>query len=88
MVRLTVQWRLGTLLGRQDRNCKPSRLVDFHQRRRNQSRDQNHGKAQDSPDQNDWIHYWYWVEKKTFQIRGGPLNLTEAVEIFVSWFNS
>jgi hypothetical protein len=36
--------------------------------------------------ENDWIHYW--VEKRSFQIRCGPLNLTEAVEIFVTWFNS
>jgi hypothetical protein len=36
--------------------------------------------------ENDWIHYW--VEKKTFQIGCGTLNLTEAVEIFVSWLNS
>jgi hypothetical protein len=34
----------------------------------------------------DWIHYW--VEKKTFQINCGPLNLTEAVQIFVAWFES
>jgi hypothetical protein len=34
----------------------------------------------------DWIHYW--VEKKTFQINCGPLNLTEAVQIFVAWFDS
>ena len=36
--------------------------------------------------ENDWIHYW--VEKKTFQITCGALNLTEAVEISVTWFNS
>lgn len=36
--------------------------------------------------ENDWIHYW--VENMSFQIRCGPLNLTEAAEIFVAWFNS
>jgi immunity protein 53 of polymorphic toxin system len=34
----------------------------------------------------DWIEYW--VEKKQFQIACGPLNLTESLDIFVSWFNS
>ena len=34
----------------------------------------------------DWIQYW--VEKKQFQIVCGPLNLNEALDIFVSWFNS
>lgn len=34
----------------------------------------------------DWIQYW--VEKKQFQIACGPLNLSEAVEIFVRWFDS
>jgi len=36
--------------------------------------------------EDDWIHYW--VEKKSFHIRCGPLNLTEAIELFVAWFNS
>jgi hypothetical protein len=34
----------------------------------------------------DWIQYW--VEKKTFQARCGPLNLTETIKIFVDWFES
>jgi hypothetical protein len=34
----------------------------------------------------DWIQYW--VEKKQFQIACCPLNLTESLDIFVSWFNS
>ena len=34
----------------------------------------------------DWIHYW--VEKKSFQIRCGALNLTEAVQIFIAWFDT
>ena len=34
----------------------------------------------------NWI--CYWIEKKRFEIACGPLNLTEALEIFVSWFNS
>ncbi len=37
-------------------------------------------------DERNWIHYW--IEKKVFEIRCGPLNLTEAVQIFVSWFSS
>ena len=36
--------------------------------------------------EDDWIHYW--VEKKEFHITCGPLNLSEAVEIFVRWFDS
>ena len=34
----------------------------------------------------DWIHYW--AEKEEFQIRCGPLNLSEAIGIFVKWFDS
>ena len=34
----------------------------------------------------NWIHYW--AEKQKFQIRCGPLNLSEAIEIFVQWFDS
>jgi len=34
----------------------------------------------------DWIHHW--AEKQKFQIRCGPLNLSEAIEIFVQWFDS
>jgi Immunity protein 53 len=34
----------------------------------------------------NWIHYW--VEKQNFQIRCGPLNLSEAIEIFSEWFNT
>jgi hypothetical protein len=37
-------------------------------------------------DKNDWIHYW--AEESQFQIRCGPLNLSEAIEIFVAWFDS
>lgn len=36
--------------------------------------------------ENDWIHYW--SEKQTFQIACSPLNLSEASEIFVRWFES
>ena len=36
--------------------------------------------------ENDWIHYW--AEKREFQIRCGPLNLSEAIEIFAAWFDS
>jgi hypothetical protein len=34
----------------------------------------------------DWIQYW--VEKHEFHIACGPTNLSEAVEIFVRWFES
>jgi hypothetical protein len=34
----------------------------------------------------NWIYYW--IEKKRFEIACGPLNLGEALAIFVSWFNS
>jgi hypothetical protein len=36
--------------------------------------------------QNDWLEYW--IEKQQFHIACGPLNLSEAVEIFVRWFDS
>lgn len=34
----------------------------------------------------DWIHYW--IEKRRFQIACGPGNLSEAIEVFVQWFES
>jgi hypothetical protein len=34
----------------------------------------------------DWIHYW--AQKEEFQMRCGPLNLSEALEIFSQWFES
>ena len=34
----------------------------------------------------NWIRYR--VERNRFEIACGPLNLSEALEIFVSWFNS
>ena len=37
-------------------------------------------------DRNDWVQYW--VEASQFQIACGPLNLSEAIEIFVTWFAS
>jgi hypothetical protein len=36
--------------------------------------------------QDDWI--LYWVEKQEFQFACGPRNLSEAIDIFVSWFES
>ncbi len=36
--------------------------------------------------EDDWIQYW--IEKKQFQIACGPQNLSEAVDIFVQWFDS
>ena len=37
-------------------------------------------------DRNDWVQFW--VEGSQFQIACGPLNLSEAIEIFVKWFAS
>ena len=34
----------------------------------------------------DWIHYW--IEKRRFQIACGPENLSEAIDLFVQWFES
>jgi hypothetical protein len=34
--------------------------------------------------ESDWIHYW--VEKKKFFARMGPVNLTETIGIFCRWF--
>jgi hypothetical protein len=34
----------------------------------------------------DWIHYW--VEKGKFELACGPLNLSEAIDIFVAWFDA
>lgn len=36
--------------------------------------------------ENDWIQYW--VEKDQFHIACGPLNLTEALDKFIQWFDS
>jgi Immunity protein 53 len=36
--------------------------------------------------ENDWIQYW--SKDKEFHAACGPLNLSEALEIFVQWFNS
>jgi hypothetical protein len=36
--------------------------------------------------QDDWISYW--VEKEEFQVACGPKNLSEAIDIFVGWFES
>ena len=35
---------------------------------------------------NDWIQYW--VEKVQFNIACGPKNLSEAVAIFLRWFDA
>jgi Immunity protein 53 len=34
----------------------------------------------------DWIHCW--VAENRFEIACGPRNLSEAVQLFVEWFNS
>ncbi len=34
----------------------------------------------------DWIHYW--VENQEFQIACGPANLSEAINIFIDWFET
>jgi hypothetical protein len=36
--------------------------------------------------ENDWI--LYWIEEQKFCIACGPLNFSEATEIFVRWFNA
>ena len=36
--------------------------------------------------ESDWIQYW--VEKGEFQVACGPKNLSEAIDIFVGWFDS
>jgi hypothetical protein len=36
--------------------------------------------------QDDWISYW--TEKQEFQFACGPKNLSEAIDIFVRWFES
>ena len=34
----------------------------------------------------DWVHYW--VEKRRFHIACGPRNLSEAIDLFVQWFEA
>jgi len=36
--------------------------------------------------ENDWI--FCWIEGQQFHIACGPLNLSEAAEIFARWFDS
>ena len=36
--------------------------------------------------ENDWIQFW--TEKQKFCIACGPLNFSEAGEMFVRWFDS
>ena len=36
--------------------------------------------------QNDWMIYGF--EKQEFQVACGPENLSEAIDIFVGWFDS
>ncbi|MGC2473314.1 MAG: immunity 53 family protein [Candidatus Sulfotelmatobacter sp.] len=38
-----------------------------------------------SRSENDWIVYW--IEGQQFHIACGPLNFSEAAEIFVRWFD-
>jgi hypothetical protein len=33
----------------------------------------------------DWMHYW--VESEAFHIRCGPANLSEAITVFIDWFD-
>ena len=35
---------------------------------------------------NDWIEYW--VADSHFQAACGPLNLSEAIKVFIAWFES
>jgi hypothetical protein len=57
--------------------------IDLHDTHK-QEATLEHVKIDREPD--DWIHYW--AEKQKFQIRCGPLNLSEAIEIFARWFDS
>ena len=34
--------------------------------------------------ENDWIQYW--VENRQFHAACGPLNLSEAIQTFIEWF--
>jgi hypothetical protein len=34
----------------------------------------------------DWV--MYWVEEKAFHVACGPSNLSEAIKIFIEWFES
>ena len=36
--------------------------------------------------ENDWMQYW--TEHERFQIACGPLNLSEAIDIFLDWFKA
>ena len=36
--------------------------------------------------EDNWIHYW--IEKSEFHMRCGALNLSEAIQLFVDWFDS
>jgi hypothetical protein len=36
--------------------------------------------------EDDWIQYW--VKEQKFHLACGPMNLSEAIEIFVNWFDS
>ena len=38
-------------------------------------------------DEKSWIHYWI-DESQVFHIACGPTNLSEAIDIFVHWFES
>jgi len=57
--------------------------VDLHDTHKQEATFE-HVKIDRKPD--DWIHYW--AQKQKFQIRCGPLNLSEAIEIFARWFDS
>ncbi len=37
-------------------------------------------------DEKNWIHYW--IDSQVFHIACGPTNLSEAIDIFVHWFES
>ena len=36
--------------------------------------------------ENDWM--MYWVEERVFHAACGPLNLSEAIKVFIGWFES
>jgi Immunity protein 53 len=57
--------------------------IDLHE---TQKQDSSFERVVIDRTETDWIQYW--VEKKEFHIACGPTNLSEAIQIFVRWFDS
>ena len=86
MVRDAMQWRMGTLIGvKIDTLDNPGWQVQIDL---NETRKQDSLLALVKLDRTGTNWIYYWIEKKRFEIVCGPLNLSEALGIFVSWFNS